>query len=140
MVGLIFTTGAGEYFLTLFDSYGAMGLTLIALTEIMAVMYIYGHAQFTDDIEEMTGVRPGIYWQICWRFISPALLATVLCTSVVMSFLKTPEYTAWNKYEVIYLETVASLDVICYVITLFYKVYITLFSILGLLYLAIIIF
>ena len=108
MVGLIFTTGAGEYFLTLFDSYGAMGLTLIALTEIMAVMYIYGHAQFTDDIEEMTGVRPGIYWQVCWRFISPALLATVLCTSVVMSFLKTPEYTAWNKYEVIYFETSAS--------------------------------
>ena len=53
MVGLIFTTGAGEYFLTLFDTYGAMGLTLIALIEIMSVMYIYGHAQFTDDIEEI---------------------------------------------------------------------------------------
>ena len=73
-----------------------MGLTLIALTEIMAVMYIYGHKQFTDDIEEMTGVRPGIYWQICWRFVSPALLAIVLTTSVVMSFLSTPGYTAWN--------------------------------------------
>ena len=97
MVGLIFTTGAGEYFLTLFDTYGAMGLTLIALTEIMAVMYIYGHKQFTDDIEEMTGVRPGLYWQICWRFISPALLAIVLGSSVIMSFMSKPEYTAWNK-------------------------------------------
>ena len=97
MVGLIFTTGAGEYFLTLFDTYGAMGLTLIALTEIMAVMYIYGHKQFTDDIEEMTGVRPGLYWQICWRFISPALLAIVLGSSVIMSFMSKPKYTAWNK-------------------------------------------
>jgi len=99
-IGLIFTTGAGEYFLTLFDTYGAMGLTLIALTEIIAVMYIYGHKQFTDDIEEMTGVRPGIYWQICWRFVSPLLLAIVLVTSVVMSFLDTPRYTAWNVDEV----------------------------------------
>ena len=79
-----------------------MGLTLIALTEIMAVMYIYGHKQFTDDIEEMTGVRPGIYWQICWRFVSPALLAIVLTTSVVMSFLSTPGYTAWNIDKVKY--------------------------------------
>ena len=102
VVGLIFTTGAGEYFLTLFDTYGAMGLTLIALIEIMSVMYIYGHAQFTDDIEEMTGVRPGIYWQLCWRLISPALLALVLVSSVVMSFLSTPTYTAWNKELVSY--------------------------------------
>ena len=102
LIGLIFTTGAGEYFLTLFDTYGAMGLTLIALTEILAVMYIYGHRQFTDDIEEMTGVRPGIYWQVCWRFVSPVLLAIVLGTSVVMSFLKTPSYTAWNVEEVIF--------------------------------------
>ena len=102
VVGLIFTTGAGEYFLTLFDTYGAMGLTLIALIEIMSVMYIYGHAQFTDDIEEMTGVRPGIYWQLCWRLISPALLALVLVSSVVMSFLSTPTYTAWNKELVRY--------------------------------------
>ena len=79
-----------------------MGLTLIALTEILAVMYIYGHKQFTDDIEEMTGVRPGIYWQLCWRFVSPVLLAIVLGTSVVMSFLKTPSYTAWNVDKVIF--------------------------------------
>ena len=101
-IGLIFTTGAGEYFLTLFDTYGAMGLTLIALTEIIAVMYIYGHKQFTDDIEEMTGVRPGIYWQVCWRFVSPLLLTIVLVTSVVMPFLDTPRYTAWNVDEVRY--------------------------------------
>ncbi len=64
VVGVVFTTGAGEYWLGLFDRYGAMGLTLIAFVEIMAVMYVYGHKRFTDDIEEMTGVRPGWYWQV----------------------------------------------------------------------------
>jgi solute carrier family 6 (neurotransmitter transporter, amino acid/orphan) member 15/16/17/18/20 len=33
-VGVLFTTGAGEYWLTLFDNYGAMGLTLIGLVSI----------------------------------------------------------------------------------------------------------
>jgi solute carrier family 6 amino acid/orphan transporter-like 15/16/17/18/20 len=45
--------------LTLFDNYGAMGLTLIGLAEIMAVMYVYGHKKFTQDVEDMTGIRPG---------------------------------------------------------------------------------
>ena len=80
-----------------------MGLTFIALVEILAVMYVYGHERFMDDVAEMTGgVRPGIYWQVCWRFVSPVLLAIVLGTSVVMSFLKTPSYTAWNVEEVIF--------------------------------------
>ena len=52
LIGLVFTTGAGEYWLTLFDTYGAMGLTLIALIEILSLMYSYGHARFTNDIEE----------------------------------------------------------------------------------------
>ena len=55
--GLLFTTGAGEYWLSLFDRYAAMGLTLIAFIEIVSVMYVYGHRRFTDDIQEMTGYR-----------------------------------------------------------------------------------
>jgi solute carrier family 6 amino acid/orphan transporter-like 15/16/17/18/20 len=43
-VGLIFCTGAGEYWLKLFDSFaGTIGLVLVALLETLAVMYVYGH-------------------------------------------------------------------------------------------------
>lgn len=43
-MGLIFTTGAGEYWLKLFDSFaGTIGLVMIALLEMVAVMFIYGH-------------------------------------------------------------------------------------------------
>lgn len=54
-VGIIFTTGAGEYWLTLFDTFGATGLTFIAFTELVSVMYVYGHKRFTQDIKNMTG-------------------------------------------------------------------------------------
>ena len=61
-IGTVFTTGAGEYWLTLFDEFGATGLTLIAFIEIICVMYVYGHRRFTDDIEDMTGKRIKFYF------------------------------------------------------------------------------
>lgn len=43
-MGLIFCTGAGEYWLKLFDSFaGTIGLVVIALMEAIAVIYVYGH-------------------------------------------------------------------------------------------------
>lgn len=99
-IGLIFTCGSGEYWLTLFDKYGAMGLTLIAFAEIMSVMYVYGHKQFTEDIHEMTGVRPGMYWQLMWRFVAPVLIAVLLGCSVVSELMSSPTYSAWNKDKV----------------------------------------
>lgn len=43
-IGLIFCTGAGEYWLKMFDSFaGTIGLVVIALMEMIAVIYIYGH-------------------------------------------------------------------------------------------------
>jgi len=99
LIGLVFTTGAGEYWLTLFDSFGATGLTFIAFTELVSVMYVYGHQRFTKDIERMTGVRPGIYWQIMWRFVSPALMLGVIGSSIYFMLRHKPTYTAWDETQ-----------------------------------------
>jgi solute carrier family 6 (neurotransmitter transporter, amino acid/orphan) member 15/16/17/18/20 len=46
LIGLIFTTGAGEYWLKMFDSFaGTLGLVVVAFMEMIAVIYIYGHAK-----------------------------------------------------------------------------------------------
>jgi len=95
-IGLVFTTGAGEYWLTLFDSFGATGLTFIAFTELVSVMYVYGHARFSRDIERMTGVRPGWYWQIMWRFVSPVLMVVVIGSSIYFMFTNKPTYIGWD--------------------------------------------
>jgi solute carrier family 6 amino acid/orphan transporter-like 15/16/17/18/20 len=60
-------------------------------------MYVYGHKRFTDDIENMTGVRPGPYWQIMWRFVSPALMSAVIASSIYFMLTNNPKYSAWNK-------------------------------------------
>ena len=44
----------------------------------------------------MTGVRPGIYWQLTWRFVAPVLLTLLVLLSVYKQlFSKAPEYDAW---------------------------------------------
>ncbi|XP_001602339.2 sodium- and chloride-dependent transporter XTRP3 isoform X1 [Nasonia vitripennis] len=96
-VGLIFCTGAGEYWLKMFDSFaGTIGLVLVALMEMLAVVYVYGHKKFTQDIEDMTGYRPGLYWQITWKYLAPVIMVAILIASIVSMFIKKPMYSAWD--------------------------------------------
>ncbi|XP_063705446.1 sodium-dependent neutral amino acid transporter B(0)AT3 [Culicoides brevitarsis] len=97
LIGLLFTTGAGEYWLKMFDSFaGTIGLVVVALLEMIAVIYVYGHEKFTEDIYQMTGIRPGLYWQLTWRYIGPTIMVLILGSSVISMVMKNPTYGAWN--------------------------------------------
>jgi SNF family Na+-dependent transporter len=52
----------------------------------IAVSWFYGLKNFGNDINAMLGHRPGLYWRICWKFISPIFLA-VSFFSAEFSFL-----------------------------------------------------
>ena len=52
------------------------------------------------DIEHMTGVRPGWYWQIMWRFVSPALMILVISSSIYFMFTNKPTYIGWDGDQV----------------------------------------
>lgn len=49
-----------------------------------------GVRQFSDDIKQMTGQRPSLYWRLCWKFVSPCFLlvrgrrpcASLLCPAL----------------------------------------------------------
>lgn len=98
-IGLLFCSGAGEYWVGVFDSCsGSMGLLLIAFFEVMGVMYVYGHRKFMDDIEDMVGSRPSKYWEYSWRFGSPFIMFFVFVSSLVYQISHPPSYQAWNKH------------------------------------------
>ncbi|ESO82402.1 hypothetical protein LOTGIDRAFT_134594 [Lottia gigantea] len=85
--GLASTTYGGIYIVQLMDVYAApISILLVVFLEAIAVGWIYGVKQFSKDIELMIGKPPGLFWQVCWAFISPFFLLTLF----VLSVLNTP--------------------------------------------------
>ena len=41
-------------------------------------MSISGTQRFCDDIEDMIGFAPGIYWRFCWKFAAPVFLLFII--------------------------------------------------------------
>lgn len=51
--------------------------------------------RFADDIELMTGNRPGLYWLICWKYLSPLAMLSILIASIVEIIVDGSGYPAW---------------------------------------------
>lgn len=97
LIGLVFTTQAGQYWVSLFDHFaGTYALMCVAFFEIIAVIYVYGCDNFVRDIQFMTGEPVGRYWTITWRYISPVIMFTIFVCSVVKSFSHVPEYSSYD--------------------------------------------
>lgn len=56
---------------------------------------IYSNYSFADDIEMMTGSRPSLYWMICWKYLSPAAMITILVASFMELSSSGSNYPAW---------------------------------------------
>nr|CAD7392186.1 unnamed protein product [Timema cristinae] len=54
-----------------------------------------GFEKFADDIELMTGKRPGLYWLICWKYLSPLAMLSILVASIVEIAMDGSGYPAW---------------------------------------------
>jgi len=68
-----------------------------ALFECIGVAYFYGLQQFSEDIELMTGTRPGIFLCICWKFISPAIMMAILAAFLIKMLFGVVDYEAWDS-------------------------------------------
>ncbi|XP_051920298.1 sodium-dependent noradrenaline transporter [Hippocampus zosterae] len=94
LFALLCVTNGGIYVLTLLDKYAAGTSILFAvLIEAIGVSWFYGVDRFSEDIERMMGFKPGLYWRLCWKFVSPAfLLFVVIASTVTSSGLKYDDY------------------------------------------------
>lgn len=64
---------------------------------------ILGVDRFSEDIQKMMGFKPGLYWRLCWKFVSPAfLLVSVSNYSIMEKILVNcfPEYTVDTKSKI----------------------------------------
>ncbi|KAM9838294.1 sodium-dependent neutral amino acid transporter B(0)AT1-like [Aulostomus maculatus] len=97
IISLLFAQHSGIYWLTLFDNFaGSIPLLTIGLFEMISVVYIYGIDRFNKDVAFMTGRKPGIFWQVTWRFISPLIVLVILIFYLVTQAQEKLTYLVWD--------------------------------------------
>lgn len=77
-IGSLYTTPGGQFLINLIDFYGASFVALLlAIVEVLTVGWIYGIDKFCRDIEFMLGRKTGLYFKVCWKWITPGIMITI---------------------------------------------------------------
>lgn len=85
LLGLPLAMQGGMYVLNLFDWYSAtFPPLLVAMCETILVAYVYGLNRFSNDIEMMTGSRPGLFWKVCWLAVTPVIVAGIIVFQIAI--------------------------------------------------------
>lgn len=78
LLGLVYVTPGGQFILTMVDHFGGtFVIFVLAIIEMVVVMWWYGLNNFCMDIEFMLKRKVGIYWRICWGLLTPVLLIII---------------------------------------------------------------
>ncbi|PNF22061.1 Sodium-dependent serotonin transporter [Cryptotermes secundus] len=78
------TTYGGVYLVNLLNVYGpGISILFVVFVEAAGVCWFYGVDRFSHDVEKMIGHRPGIFWRVCWNYISPVFLLVIFIFSLL---------------------------------------------------------
>jgi len=85
IIGLLFVTEGGIYIFNIFNTYACAGWALLTIMffECIAVSWAYGVDRYYDNIKEMIGYHPPIFWKYCWLIFTPLLCILVFVFSFV---------------------------------------------------------
>jgi len=97
LFGIGFCSGGGEYMIIVFDTYGMnIPILILALSECLAVGWVFGTENMSKAIEDMQGTRPNVFFTVCWKYISPFLLIVIFCVTFVQNMMTAPEYPTFT--------------------------------------------
>lgn len=84
VIGITYLTPGGQFIINLVDFYGASFVALcLAVAELIGIGWIYGVDRVCKDIEFMFNIKTGLYWRICWGFITPVMMTLILVYTIV---------------------------------------------------------
>ncbi|XP_067206847.1 sodium- and chloride-dependent GABA transporter ine isoform X2 [Linepithema humile] len=84
LFGLPNITQGGIYFFQLIDHYAAsMTIMFLAFFEVIAISWLYGVRRLCNNVKEMTGRLPSLYFRFCWFLAAPLLIMAVWVFSLI---------------------------------------------------------
>ncbi|CAL7933815.1 unnamed protein product [Xylocopa violacea] len=84
LFGLPNISQGGIYFFQLIDHYAAsISIMFLAFFEVIAISWFYGVRRLCNNVKEMTGRMPSMYFRFCWLFAAPLLIMAVWVFSLI---------------------------------------------------------
>ncbi|KAL3267706.1 hypothetical protein HHI36_006837 [Cryptolaemus montrouzieri] len=80
LFGIPMVTKGGMYVFQLMDFYSASGIPLlwVCFFQTVGLSWVFGVDQLCDCIQQMMGIKPGWFWRLTWKYISPAVMIIIL--------------------------------------------------------------
>uniref|UniRef100_A0A131YKJ9 Transporter n=1 Tax=Rhipicephalus appendiculatus TaxID=34631 RepID=A0A131YKJ9_RHIAP len=103
LLGLPMTTEGGMYIFQLMDYYAVSGITLLFIVffQAVALTWVYGTRNLSDNIKEMIGRRPILLLRLGWKVFIPAMCVAIFLSSVIryqpLVYAKTYAYPWWAE-------------------------------------------
>ncbi len=61
----------------IFSILAFYSIIIAVLFEAIAVSWLYGIKRISEDVKQMLGSKPGIFWIVTWCFVAPVFLGVM---------------------------------------------------------------
>ncbi len=98
IVGTIYTTNAGLYWLDIVDHWMNWGLIIVGLLEMILIGYFTNIDEVIRTIDGQSNIKLGKYWVYMIKYFSPIILIVVLLSNLISEFNEPYEgYPLWAR-------------------------------------------
>ena len=99
-LGLLFTTGAGLYWLDIVDHFvNNYGLVAIGFMEAVVIAYIFGTGKFREYVNRHSEIKIGKWWDVFVKWVTPLLLGGIIVWSLIEEISRPYEnYPHWALF------------------------------------------
>ncbi|MBM7622787.1 sodium-dependent transporter [Sporohalobacter salinus] len=86
-VGLIFTTGAGLYFLDIIDHFvNQFGIAAVGLVECLIIGWVYKPSKIREHVNPLSDFEIGVWWDIMIKYVTPICLGISFIQNTIKEF------------------------------------------------------
>ena len=86
LLGTLYATKAGLYWLDLVDHWMNWGLVIVGLLEAVLIAWFFNVHEVAKDIDSTSSLKFGGFWIFTVKYLTPVILVIILATNFVTEF------------------------------------------------------